>query len=88
MREGQPSIANGEGGWATAGFAETGEDATVVKLWSFTFFSVPGRSSNIKTPVAKPKAVTTGAANQIMVFKTMLSCPDFKTGMATAIQPI
>jgi len=48
----------------------------------------PGKSSNIKTPVVKPKAVTTGADDKRMAFKIMLSIPSFVTGIATASQAV
>ena len=59
-----------------------------LKILKNLLFPVPGRSSYIKTPVVKPKAVTTGAANQMMAFKNRLSSPDLNSAMATAIQPI
>jgi len=59
-----------------------------LKIFRNLLFLVPGKSSNIVTPVVKPAAVVSGAANQIMAFKIRLSSPDFKDGMAMAIQPI
>jgi len=49
-------------------------------------FLVPGSSSNIAIPVAKPAAVTTGADSQHRTFAN--ECPDLMTGMAINIQPV
>ena len=49
-------------------------------------FLVPGSSSNIAIPEAKPEAVTTGADSQQMAFAN--EGPDLRTGMAMAIQPV
>ncbi len=49
-------------------------------------FLVPGSSSNIAIPEAKPEAVTTGADSQQRTFAN--KGPNLSTGMATANQPV
>jgi len=49
-------------------------------------FLVPGSSSNIAIPQAKPEAVTTGADSQQRTLAN--EGPDLRTGMAINIQPV